>query len=298
MQGSQETFKMILLTLFSALFISAVAAWFSIAGLVAIFPGAPVAVGLMGSALELGKLVVASWLYRFWKKTNVLMRTYFIVAVAVLSFITSIGIFGYLTRAYVEGTQGLGENSEQIALLDAQISIERDNVSMSRAALQQLDAAVNRLTDSTRVERAIQVRNSQRRERIELNTSIASSNSKIAELQTQRATLNVGQRKLETEVGPIKYVAQLVYGGDDATTIDKAVRLLILLLIFVFDPLAILLLVAANIALKKEPEPIVLETPPEEPPANPLQDEIQDNSTQMDTDWAPAAWFRMVTKPK
>ena len=109
---------MILLTLFSALFISLVAAYFSIAGLVAVFPGAPVAVALMGSALELGKLVSASWIYRFWDKTNVLMKTYFITAIMVLSFITSIGVFGYLTRAYAEGTEGLDANSEQIVLFD------------------------------------------------------------------------------------------------------------------------------------------------------------------------------------
>ncbi len=181
---------MILLTLFSALFISSVAAWFSIAGLIAIFPGAPVAVGLMGSALELGKLVAASWIYRFWTKTNILMRTYFISAIVVLSFITSIGVFGYLTRAYAEGTEGLDANTEQIALLDAQISIEQDNVNVSRTTLQQLDKAVSNLNDSSRVERAIQVRNSQRRERTDLNSTIATSNQKIAELKKQKAELS------------------------------------------------------------------------------------------------------------
>jgi hypothetical protein len=215
---------MTIITLLSALFISSVAAWFSIAGLVAIFPGAPIAVGLMGSALEIGKLVSASYIYRYWAKTNILMRTYFIGAVVTLSFITSIGIFGYLTRAYVEGTQGLGANTEQITLLDNQIQVERDNIQFARQSLQQLDAAVNNLVgDANRVERGVQIRNAQRRERTSLNATIQESNVKIAELQKQKTELNVGQRKLETEVGPIKYVAQLVYGVDDATTIDKAV---------------------------------------------------------------------------
>ena len=129
---------MILLTLFSALFISSVAAYFSIAGLIAIFPGAPIAVGLMGSALELGKLVSASWIYRFWNRTNVLMRTYFITAIVVLSLITSIGVFGYLTRAYAEGTEGLDANSEQIALLDSQLAIEQDNVQVAHGFIQLL----------------------------------------------------------------------------------------------------------------------------------------------------------------
>ena len=291
---------MILLTLFSALFISSVAAWFSIAGLMAIFPGAPVAVGLMGSALELGKLVSASWIYRFWNKTNILMRVYFISAIVVLSFITSIGVFGYLTRAYAEGTEGLDANSEQIALLDAQISIEQDNVNVSRTTLQQLDKAVSNLNDSSRVERAIQVRNSQRRERTDLNSTIATSNQKIAELKKQKAEFNLGQRKLETEVGPIKYVAQLVYGADDTNTIDKAVRLLVLLLIFVFDPLAILMVIAANISMKKDVPKTVI------PPTKNFADALNktepatkaENITDMDMDWNPGSWFRMVKRPK
>lgn len=292
---------MILLTLFSALFISTVAAWFSIAGLIAIFPGAPVAVGLMGTALEMGKLVSASWIYRFWNKTNMLMRTYFIVAIMVLSFITSIGIFGYLTRAYVEGTEGLNDNAEQISLLDEQILVERENITTSRGALQQMDAAVNNLVgDVNRVERAVQIRNSQRRERSTLSASITTSNTKITELQKQKSELTVGQRKLETEIGPIKYVAQLVYGTDDATTIDKAVRLLVLLLIFVFDPLAILMVIAANLSMKKETSVTVVpptknfaETLSKSEPATHVE-----NTTNMNIDWNPESWFKIVKKPK
>jgi hypothetical protein len=177
---------MTLITLFSALFISTIAAWFSIAGLIAIFPGAPVAVGLMGAALEMGKLVSASWIYRFWNNTNILMRMYFIVAVMVLSLITSVGIFGYLTRAHVEGTQGLDANTEQITLLDEQIVMERDNVASARQALQQMDAAVNNLVgDTSRVERALQIRNSQRRERTSANSRIAKTEIRIERGATQ-----------------------------------------------------------------------------------------------------------------
>jgi len=194
---------MILLTLFSALFISTIAAWFSIAGLIAIFPGAPVAVGLMGAALEVGKLVSASWIYRFWNNTNILMKMYFITAILVLSLITSVGIFGYLTRAHVEGTQGLDANTEQITLLDEQIVMERDNVAVARQVLQQMDAAVNNLVgDVNRVERAVQIRNSQRRERAATTATITESNKKIQQLQKQKSELNVGQRKLEVKWVP------------------------------------------------------------------------------------------------
>jgi hypothetical protein len=283
---------MTIITLLSALFISSVAAWFSIAGLVAIFPGAPIAVGVMGTALEIGKLVAASWIYRFWKNTNILMRSYFIIAVMVLSFITSIGIFGYLTRAYAEGTQGLDANTEQILLLDEQIQVERDNIIVARQALQQMDAAVNMLLDK-QAERAVQIRNNQRRERTEVNTAINESNVKIAELQKQKSELNVGQRTLETEVGPIKYVSQLVYGSDDTSTIDKSVRLLVLLLIFVFDPLAILLVIAANLSMKKDKVAFV-------PPTKNFAETVnkKENITQMNTEWNPSSWFKVVDRPK
>jgi cell division protein FtsB len=280
---------MILLTFLSALFISSIAAVISITGLIAIFPGAPVTVGLMGAALELGKLVSASWLYRSWDNSNKLMKGYFISAVMVLSFITSIGIFGYLTKAHVEGTQNLGANSDQIVLIDNQIAQEQDDIASAKNTIQQLDKAISTLSGNERTAaRAVSLRNSQRTERVSLNETIATSNRKIVELRAERAKLNAGQRQLETEVGPIKYIAQMIYGSDDATTLDKAVRLLTLMIIFVFDPLAILLVIAANQQLKDKPEP------PE--PESITKDTIKDNITNM-TEWNPGAWFKMVKSP-
>ena len=234
----------------SGLFISAIAAWVSIIGLSSIFPGAVFIVTLMGIALELGKLTSVSWLYRFWNKTNIILKTYFTIAILILSVINSIGVFGYLSKAHIEGTQGIEAGTDQISLLDAQIAVEQQTVEADRNALKQMDAAVNNLTASERTtERAVRVRTSQRRERTSLNAEIAASNKKIIELQQQKSVLNVSQRKLETDVGPIKYVAQFVYGNKDADTIEHSVTILILILICVFDPLAILLLVAANMQL-------------------------------------------------
>lgn len=268
----------------SALFISSIAAWFSIAGLVAIFPGAKTAIILMGTALEIGKLVTASWLYRFWDKANLLMRTYFTGAVLVLSFITSIGIFGYLTKSHIEGTTGIGENSEQLALVDDQINIQRDNITQQRQLQQQLDAAVNNLVSKENTtERAISVRNSQRRERSAITQSIVESNSKIQSLQQQRLELTAGQRELELEVGPIKYVAQMIYGSEDIETIQKSVRMLTLLLIVVFDPLAILLVIAANMVFrehKKQTHQKNIENP--------------DNVTEIVDDWDNNKWFKVI----
>lgn len=286
---------MIIITLFSALFISTVAAYFSIAGLIAIFPGATFAVGVMGAALEMGKLVSASWIYRFWDKTNLLLKAYFITAIFILSFITSIGIFGYLTRAHVEGTQGLDANTEQISLLDEQIAIERQNADMSRKALQQMDFAVNNLVSNEKTtERAISVRNAQRKERASLISGISESNEKINALLKDKSVLNVGQRKLETEVGPIKYVAEMVYSKEDATGIDKAVRLLTFMLIFVFDPLAILLVIAANIQMKYEKDNILDHTATRIP----FEPDNEDKTTNMSNDWNPESWFKIVKRPK
>ena len=301
---------MILLTLLSALFISSVAAWFSIAGLIAIFPGAKVAVGLMGASLELGKLVSASWLYNSWDTSNRLMKTYFFGAVTVLSLITSIGIFGYLTRAHVEGTQGLNAGQEQVSMINEQISIEKQNISASRDALRQMDTAINTLSGNEKTtERAIAIRNTQRNERSTLANAIAISNTRLIDLEKQKSVLNIDQRKMETEVGPIKYFAQLVYADDNTETIDKAIRLLILMLIFVFDPLAILLVIATNIQMATKNAPKLETFMPTENLAKTIHEKnkainthevnkISDNVMNMKTEWNPGSWFKMVKKPK
>lgn len=259
---TSKTMTFFLILFCSGLFISTIAAWVSIIGLSSIFPGAIFTVTLMGIALEIGKLTSVSWLYRFWNKTNFILKIYFTCAILILSIINSIGVFGYLSKAHIEGTQGIEAGSDQIGLLDAQIEIEKQTIQSNRSALQQMDGVVNKLTASERTtERAVQVRSSQRRERSTLNTEIVVSNKKIVELQQQKSLLSVAQRKLETDVGPIKYVAQFVYGKKDTDTIEHAITILILILILVFDPLAILLLVAANMQLseirKKPVVPIV-----------------------------------------
>jgi hypothetical protein len=277
---------MIFLTILvlSAFFISSIAAWFSIAGLVAIFPGAKTAIILMGSSLEIGKLVTASWLYRFWDKANIVMRVYFTTAIVVLSFITSIGIFGYLTKSHIEGTAGVGQNTEQLAIVDEKIIIERENVTQQRQLQRQLDGAINNLvSNENTTERAITVRNSQRRERTTIAQSISESNTKIQSLQQQRLELTAGQRELELEVGPIKYIAQMIYSSDDIETIQKSVRMLTLLLIFVFDPLAILLVIAANMVLKEHKK-------------QKHQQNIQnpDNVAEIADDWDNNKWFKVI----
>lgn len=239
----------------SAFTISTVAAYYSVAGLVAIFSGEALASVVMGVALEIAKLVAASWLYRNWKEAPRLLKYYFTTAVLVLSIITSMGIFGYLSKAHLEHSVVSGGVSAQVQLIDDKIATEKENITTARKALKQLDESVDqtmaRSTDEKGAERAASLRRSQQKERRTLLASIDESQKTIEKLNVEKAPIAGDLRKIEAEVGPIKYVAELIYGDSSVEVIDKAVRLVIILIICVFDPLAILLLIAANMEMRK-----------------------------------------------
>ena len=239
------------LVLLTALAIAGIAAYFSIAGLMAIFSGAAMAVAVMAGSLEVGKLVTASWLYRNWKQTGYFLKTYLTIAVLVLMLITSMGIFGYLSKAHLQQSSISGDVQAKVALLDEKIATERDNIETSRKALQQMDAQVDQLlgrtTDDKGANRAVQVRRQQKAERTRLQNEIATAQQTIEKLNEERAPIAAEFRKVESEVGPIKYVAALIYGDNpDANLLERAVRWMIILLVTVFDPLAVALLIAAN----------------------------------------------------
>lgn len=244
----------------SALLISGVAAYYSIVGLVAIFSSAVIASIVMGIVLEIGKLVSASWLYRNWNTAPKLLKYYFTSAVLVLSLITSMGIFGYLSKAHLDQSAITGSVSANVQIIDDKISIEKDNVTSSRKALKQLDESVDqvmaRSTDEKGADKAASLRRSQQKERKVLINTIDEAQKTITKLQTEKAPIASELREAETHVGPIKYIAELLYGNSSTEIIDKAVRLIIILIIFVFDPLAILLLIAANMEVKKIEQPI------------------------------------------
>ena len=239
----------------SAFTISTVAAYYSVAGLVAIFSGEAIASIVMGVALEIAKLVAASWLYRNWNNAPKLLKYYFTTAVLVLSVITSMGIFGYLSKAHLEHSVVSGGVSSQVQLIDEKILTEKDNISTARKALKQLDESVDqtmaRSTDEKGAERSAALRRSQQKERRTLLASIDESQKTIEKLNAEKAPIAGDLRKIEAEVGPIKYVAELIYSDSSVEVIDKAVRLVIMLIICVFDPLAILLLIAANMEMRK-----------------------------------------------
>jgi len=238
-----------------ALSLSAVAAWYAIAGLIAIFAAAVVPIAIMGSLLEASKLVIASWLYRNWKEIPKLLKTYFSVALVVLMTLTSMGIFGFLSKAHLDQAVPTDNVASQVALLDEKINIQKENINAARKQISQLDAiadqTIARTEDAKGIERANQIRRSQQKDRTRLLGEIGEAQKEIARLNDEKAPIAKDLRKIEAEVGPIKYIAALIYGENpDSSLLEKAVRIVILMIVAVFDPLAVLLLVAANWNLK------------------------------------------------
>ena len=240
------------LTLLTALAISAVAAYYSIIGLIAIFSSAMIPIAVMGVVLETGKLVSAAWVYHHWKRTPVLLKTYLISAVVVLMFITSMGIFGFLSKAHIEQTTVNSDNTLQIELIDSKIQRERDTIQRAENTLLQLDTALEKYVELGAVTKGLNARKEQEAERNELNTTIDESTDAIATLTQKKSQLNADRIAIEAEVGPIKYIAELIYGESSTGVLEDAVRGVILIIVFVFDPLAVLLLVAANQSLLQE----------------------------------------------
>jgi len=245
------------LMLATALTLSAVAAYYSIFGLTAIFAAAVIPIVIMGSVLEVAKLVVASWLYRNWKEVNLLMKTYFVTALIVLMFLTSMGIFGFLSKAHLDQALPSGEIAAQIESIDQKINVQKEILTSQRTVLRQLDDAVNqtmgRSTTERGAEQAINIRRSQAKERSIANKAIDVAQAEVNKLLEQRAPIASQMRQIEAEVGPVKYIAALIYGETtDQSLLESAVRIVILLIVFVFDPLAVLMLIAVNSDFKRK----------------------------------------------
>lgn len=267
----KKVFSLSTLALLTALTLSGIAAWYSVVGLTAIFAAAVIPIIIMGGALEFAKVVTTVWLHRYWDKCKWGMKTYLTGAVAVLALVTSMGIFGFLSKAHMDQGVPTGDIAAQISLLDEKIAtvkenikVQRDNIAQSRAALSQMDNQVNARLDrgSTEqsAERAVQIRRQQASERNNINKDITTAqkeieklNKQIADLNAEKAPISAKFRKVEAEVGPIKYIAALIYGDNpDTATLERAVRWVIILLIFVFDPLALMLVIAAISSYKWE----------------------------------------------
>ena len=248
--------------LLAALALSAIAAFYSIAGLAAIFAAAVIPIVVMGSVLEVSKLVVASWLYRNWTDLPKLLKSYFLIAVIILMCLTSMGIFGFLSKAHLDQSVPTGDVQAKIELIDEKIKSEKEIINESRATLAQLDKQVNETinrtanaTDTKAIDRSVQIRKQQSKERKQLFEAISSAQAEVSKLQQEKAPLAQQARKIEAEVGPIKYIAALIYGDNpDQNLLEKAVRWVIIMIVSVFDPLAVLMLVGYNWTIKRKEE--------------------------------------------
>ena len=239
-----------MITLLTALGISAVAAYYSIVGLMAIFSASAMSIAIMGVVLEIGKLITASWLYQNWKRVPFLLKSYLTLAVVVLMFITSMGIFGYLSKAHIDQGKGVAEIYLKVERVDNRIETERNTIARYEKQLTNLDTALNRYLDLGAVSKGLAKREEQEPERKELVRLINESQKRIDDFLTERSEYQLQINSFEVEIGPIKYISALIYGDEALDYIDTAVRAVILTLVFVFDPLAVLLLISANMSMQ------------------------------------------------
>ena len=246
--------KLSILTFITSLAIAAVAAWYSIIGLTTIFSAAVVPIIIMGVVLEIGKLVAAAWVYQNWKETNVLLKSYLVSAIVVLMLITSMGIYGFLSKSHIDAGINTTEISVKLERLDNRINGEQRQIDRAEKTLKQLDDRLEKMNEGWFITRGIQQREKEQEERQQLNNIIKKSESEIDKLLDKKSEYQLEVKNFEVEVGPIKYIAALVYGDEAKNYLDNTVRYVILLLIFVFDPLAVLLLISANQSYRKELE--------------------------------------------
>ena len=239
------------LLLLTGLTISAVAIYYSVVGLTAIFSAASIPIIIMGSALEVGKLVCASWLKANWERAPRFMKYYMVTAVVVLMMITSMGIFGFLSKAHNDQTLVSGDVGSKIAIYDEKIKTAKENIEADRKQLKQMDEAVDQImarsTSEGSADKANSVRKSQQKDRVSLAKDIETQQKLIADLNDQAAPIRAEVRKVEAEVGPIKYIAAFIYGTTpNESMLEQAVTWIIILIVIVFDPLAVIMLLASQ----------------------------------------------------
>jgi len=221
----------------TAIALSAIAAFYSVIGLAQIFPGSFWPIVIMGSILEAAKLVTVSWLYNNWNVTVPAMRYYFSIAIVLLMLITSMGIFGYLSKAHLESNVVLGANTVQLKTIETQEKIAKDRLAYL------LQRAGDPATATNRIDKQIQ-----------------ETQAELKRIANEKLPLLTEENKLAAEIGPIKYIAEMFYSKDDPSFIDKAVRVVIITIIIVFDPLAVLLLIASQQTLRNMKSPERTET--------------------------------------
>ena len=276
--------------LLSGLTVSAVAIYYSVAGLVAIFSAAVIPIIVMGVALEISKLAGTVWLKQNWTRAPTFIKGYLLAAIAILMLITSMGIFGFLSKAHSDQSLVSGDVQSRIAIYDEKIKTSKDNIDANRKALRQMDEAVDqvmgRSSDEKGADKAVKLRRAQQKERVRLQSEIVTEQKTIATLSEERAPIAAEVRKVEAEVGPIKYIASFIYGSNpDANVLEKAVTWVIIIIVVVFDPLAVILLLASQYSFQwfRKQEEETLETAatelvPEETEIEPEEEPTENQS--------------------
>jgi Tfp pilus assembly protein PilO len=239
------------LALLSGLSISAVAIYYSVAGLVSIFSAAVIPIIVMGVVLEVSKLIATMWLKINWTRAPYFIKAYMSLAIVVLMIITSMGIFGFLSKAHSDQSLVSGDVQSKIAIYDEKIKTAKENIEANRKQLKQMDEAVDqvmgRSSDEKGADKANAIRKSQQRDRSALAKDTEANQKLIAKLNDEAAPIRAEVRKVEAEVGPIKYIAAFIYGDNpDANVLEKAVTWVIIIIVAVFDPLAVILLLASQ----------------------------------------------------
>jgi len=248
----------------------------------------------MGGALEAGKIVATVWLHNNWKRAGYAFKIYLIPAIIFLMLLTSMGIFGFLSKAHSDQSLVTGDAGSKVAIYDEKIQTARGNIDANRKALKQMDEAVDqvmgRSTDEKGADKAVSIRRGQQKERARLLAEITAEQKTISSLSEERAPYAADLRKVEAEVGPIKYIAAFIYGDEASNNmLEAAVRWVIILIVIVFDPLALTLILAANKQLEwaregrggwvHEEKPKEEEKPveePKEPEPEPVVEQAKD----------------------
>ena len=236
----------------TAILISVVAAYFSIVGLAALFAATFWGVVIMGATLEAGKVVAATWAHEHWSDPNVskLHKGYLVAAVCALMLVTSLGIYGYLSKGHLEQSAPMAGTNLQIQQGELRIQqIEADNARLT-TRLNQLDQSVNVMLGNDRATQGLRARRQQASERTEINSAMDANNQQIQQIQTELLPLKTANLEVEAKLGPVKYVAEL-FGWQDP---EVAVRMIILIIMVAFDPLALVLILSGGISLRQYQE--------------------------------------------
>lgn len=239
-----------LVTFLVAVSISGIAAYYSIAGLIAIFAGAVVPIIIMGGVIETGKILATIWLHQNWHRSPKVIRFYLVISVIGLMFLTSLGVFGFLSKAHIDQTASYGDNTVLIERLDKSITRQNKRIINAETQQQLLDDAIARYTEVGAISKGLAQRERQKKERASIKLEIENAQDEIAVLEDKRLEHEKNQLTMEAEVGPIKFIADMIYGEADRQILEQAVRWVIILIVVVLDPLAICLVLAATMQIQ------------------------------------------------